>query len=175
MYAARGILINWILMMGAVLCAAQTKPAAWTKLPEAPQPQSRLATLSKPYLSDMNETSWKWKANEDTSFAVTSSRTPRESRVIDKKYLLLNGLHLGLALADTEMTRACIDAHACREGNPLMPSSHAGQLAVDFGFFAYAAGTSYWFKKNHNGLWWLPAVGGSAAHTAGLITGLLHQ
>ncbi len=46
--------------------------------------------------------------------------------------MLVNGLQLGMMIFDVEMTQHCIADHHCQEGNPLMPSSHAGQLAVGF-------------------------------------------
>ncbi len=79
-------------------------------------------------------------------------------RTIDKKYMLVNGLQLGMMIFDVEMTQHCIADHHCQEGNPLMPSSHAGQLAVGFGFVAYGSGLSYWLKKHKSKQWWIPPV-----------------
>ncbi len=93
-------------------------------------------------------------------------------RAFDKTYALLNGLHLGLALADVEVTQHCIASHRCREANPLMPSSQAGQISINVGLFAYAAGSSYWLKKRKAKWWWAPPVVGIAAHAVGVASGL---
>ena len=93
-------------------------------------------------------------------------------KVIDKAYLLLNGLHLGLALADVEATQHCIASHRCREGNPLMPSSQAGQISINAGLFAYAAGSSYWLKRHKAKGWWAPPAAGIAGHAVGVASGL---
>ncbi|HWA96686.1 MAG TPA: hypothetical protein VG844_18965 [Terracidiphilus sp.] len=175
MHAAQSTAIYLILTMGAAVSATQGQTAAMANLPDAPKAHVMLAGAIETPHTEGAQAHMEQKMGEGNAFAVTSRPEPKSLRVVDGKFIFINGLHLGLALADTEMTQACIAERRCREGNPLMPSSHAGQLAVDFGFFAYATGTSYWFKKHHSGLWWLPALGGSLAHTAGLVTGLLHQ
>jgi hypothetical protein len=80
-----------------------------------------------------------------------------------------------MALFDVEMTQHCLADHHCTEGNPIMPSSHAGQLGVSFAMFAYGAGSSYWLKKHHFRLWWTAPVAGIVAHTAGVATGFAHR
>jgi hypothetical protein len=95
--------------------------------------------------------------------------------VFDRYYYLVKSFHLGLALADVEMTQHCIAEHKCQEGNPLIPSSQAGQLSVNLGLFAYTATGSYFMKKHQTRVWWLPPAAGIATHTAGLVTGLEHR
>ncbi len=176
MQVAKSAAIQLVLMMMlVVVSAAQEKPVNSANLPDAPGVRvAEVAAIGAQHTDD-SRTFAAWKVSDGSYLSVATRPEAKKPRVVDKKFIFLNTLHLGLALADTEMTQACIADHKCREGNPLMPSSHAGQLAVDFGFFVYATGTSYWFKKHHSGLWWLPAAGASAAHTAGLITGLLHR
>lgn len=90
-------------------------------------------------------------------------------------YFLLNGLQLGMALADVETTQHCIANHQCKEGNPLMPSSQAGQISVGLGITAYAAASSYWLKKHKARVWWMPPVVGVVAHTVGVASGLRYR
>src|ERR1035438_3609493 len=86
--------------------------------------------------------------------------TPPRPRTLSKGFLLLNGLHLGMAVFDVEMTQHCIANHHCVEGNPLMPSSHAGQLGVNFALVGFGTFISYRLKKQENKLWLLsPTVG----------------
>lgn len=176
-----GAALGLVLLFGAAANSQQSNES-FASLPEAPQArvQTMLDSLNSPLgalpapASTAAESSSTDAAN---TFAITTVRTRviRSPRVVDARFLLINGLHLGLAFADTEMTQKCIADHRCREGNPLMPSSHMGQIAVDLGFVAYASGVSYWFKKHRSTLWWLPPTGGVAAHTFGLATGLLHN
>jgi hypothetical protein len=93
------------------------------------------------------------------------------TRTLSPSYFLLNGLHLGMAVFDVEMTQHCIADHHCKEGNPLMPSSQVGQLSVSFGTFGYAAVTSYWLRKRHSRLWWIAPSTGIAAHSVGVASG----
>jgi hypothetical protein len=97
-----------------------------------------------------------------------------QSSSFDAKYLLLNGLHLGAAVLDVEMTQHCIANHTCREGNPLMPSSHIGQLSVNFAFVGYGSWISYRLKRHHSSLWWVAPTVGASAHMAGAATGIAH-
>jgi hypothetical protein len=90
-------------------------------------------------------------------------------------FYLLNGMHLGMAVLDAEMTHRCITDHHCSEGNPLMPSSLAGQLSINFAFVGYSSFVSYRLKKHRANLWWLSPTVGIAAHTVGLASGLAHH
>ena len=95
-------------------------------------------------------------------------------KILDRRYFLLNGLHMGLGLLDVALTQRCMAAHQCSEGNPLMPSSLAGQLSVNFAYVGYAAFFSYNLKKRHSRLWWISPSSGIATHTVGVATGLMH-
>ena len=101
--------------------------------------------------------------------------TPARPRTLSKGFLLLNGLHLGMAVFDVEMTQHCIANHHCVEGNPLMPSSHAGQLSVNFALVGYGTFISYRLKKQENMLWLLSATVGIAAHTVGVASGFANR
>jgi len=96
-------------------------------------------------------------------------------RNLGAKFYLLNGLELGMAIADVEATHRCIVSHQCRETNPLMPSNLAGALTVNFAFASFSTFTSYRMKKHNARMWWLSPTAGIAAHVAGLATGLAHQ
>ena len=171
MRAAHVVTLGLVVVLGAVAYGQQTSEA-FAALPEAPHALSHF-----PLSSLKSTTEFSSSSDFTNSMAITSLHTQvaEAPRVAGTKFFLVNGLHLGLAIADTEMTQQCIADHRCREGNPLMPSSHAGQIAVDLAFVAYASGVSYWFKKHRSTLWWLPPTGGIAAHTVGLATGLLHK
>ncbi|HUX46083.1 MAG TPA: hypothetical protein VMV57_15150 [Terracidiphilus sp.] len=110
-----------------------------------------------------------------SSSASFEPARPVAPRIVDGKFLMLNGMHLGMAVFDVEMTQRCIASHKCREGNPLMPSSQAGQIAVVFAYVAYGTVLSHWLKKHKSHLWWLPPTTGIVAHTVGTATGLLHH
>jgi hypothetical protein len=95
-------------------------------------------------------------------------------RIANSRFYLLNGLHLGMAVLDVELTQHCIATHQCREGNPLLPSSLAGKLSVESALVAYGSFVSYRLKKRKSKLWWLPPMAGIASHGAGAATGLAH-
>ena len=101
--------------------------------------------------------------------------SPINARTADSKFLLLNGSLLAMAAFDVEMTQRCLADHHCRERNPLMPSSQAGQLSLNLGLIAGVSGASYWLKRHRSGAWWFPSTTGIAAHMAGAVTGIEHQ
>lgn len=116
-----------------------------------------------------------YSATPSTGTGIVVSRSyTTPSRVADSKFFLLNGLHLGMAVFDVEMTQRCIASHRCHEANPLMPSSRAGQFSVNFALVGSGAWASYWLKK-HKKLWWLPPSTGIVAHSLGVATGFEHQ
>jgi hypothetical protein len=80
-----------------------------------------------------------------------------------------------MAVFDVEMTQHCIANHHCVEGNPLMPSSHAGQLSVNFALVGYGTFISYRLKKQENKLWLLSPTVGIAAHTVGVASGFANR
>jgi hypothetical protein len=99
----------------------------------------------------------------------------KRERVIDSKFLLLNGLHMGLAALDIGLTQRCLASGRCREGNPFMPSSLAGQAAVGSAIASYGFFASYGMKKHGSKAWWLSPVVGIGAHSAGAVTGFINR
>lgn len=98
----------------------------------------------------------------------------RGPRIVDSRYVWLNSAHLAAAFADIEMSQRCIDEHTCVEANPLMPSSQAGKLGLNFGIVAYTACASYYLKKHRSSLWWLPPLAGISFHAGGVASGISH-
>jgi hypothetical protein len=111
-------------------------------------------------------------ASYSSSYMRPSYKQPR---VLDSKYLLINGLHLGMAALDIGLTQHCIATHRCREGNPLMPSSLAGQVGMDSALVGSGAFISFRLKKADSKLWWLSPVAGISAHTAGVLSGFVNR
>ena len=110
-----------------------------------------------------------------SGFVWSAPPLPARRRAFDRKFALLAGLQLGTAMMDVETTQRCMAAGHCREANPLMPSSHAGQIGVNLGSVAATTIGAYWAKKHHVKLWWIAPVIGIAAHSAGIATGLAHR
>ena len=101
--------------------------------------------------------------------------TYKPSRIFDFKFFLVNGLHIGVTALDVGLTQHCIANHHCREGNPLMPSSLGGQLAVNSALVGTSVLVSYRLKKQNSKIWLLSPVIGLSAHSAGAITGFLNR
>jgi hypothetical protein len=103
---------------------------------------------------------------------VPAGKSPR---VLDSKFFLFQGMHLAMAVLDVETTQQCLAAHTCREGNPLMPSSQAGALGVNFALVGYSSYVSYRLRTRKSSLWWLSPTTGTVAHVVGVATGLSHM
>ena len=164
--------IALIFALGTWSCIAQEASSSWDQLPAAPQIQPQLTLSARNSAPNI-------VPSEGSGYSLVVNNAPpatgKRSRIIDGKFLLATGLHLGTALLDVELTQSCIASHQCREGNPIMPSSQAGQFAVSLGFVAYGSGVGYWLKKHGSRMWWLPDAAGIAAHSAGAATGFAHQ
>ncbi|HZU09364.1 MAG TPA: hypothetical protein VFA02_05625 [Pseudacidobacterium sp.] len=167
MKAAHNVVLGLILISGAALkCSAQE--------PQSPHVAASHAELAS--ASSDNKVPAALLPSAPSSATVAPTPSPLQvPRVANKKYFLLNGFQLGMAVFDVEMTQLCIRNHRCREANPLMPSSHVGQLSVNFALVAYSSGVSYWLKKRRSKVWWLPPCAGIVVHSIGVATGFEHQ
>lgn len=166
-----------LIVMGALTSSAQqptlsikeiAQNAQWT--PDAQWTSSVAAPASEAAINRAMGIS-----AASTSSASFISPVPVRQRVITRGYLLLNGLHLGMAIADIASTQHCIADHHCAEGNPLMPSSAAGKYGVSLALVGSSAFFSYHLKKRGNALWWMSPTFGTAAHTLGVGTGIAHR
>lgn len=90
-------------------------------------------------------------------------------------FYLLNGIDLGMAVLDVELTQHCIATHKCREGNPMMPSSQAGALSVSIGLVGVTTWASYRMKKHQSHIWWLSPTSGIAGHVVGVASSLVKK
>ncbi len=173
MKAAHATLLGRVILAVTMLMAGRT---SFAQQPEIPFGQIEHASQFSAWAAvplDRNaDSSSASGAPFESAVSLPVEKTPR---TLSTKYFMLNGLHLGLAVFDVEMTQRCIAAHQCREGNPLMPSSFAGQLAVNLAFVSYGSFTSYRMKKHGSSLWWISPVVGAASHAAGAATGFAHR
>ena len=158
--------------LAGLTCSAQQNPIPFKQIQRdgALQTHSVTATDNGDFSSSATAPS---SSASGVEFSLPAALVARP--VLNKTYFVLNGLHLGMALADVGMTQHCIAEHRCKEGNPMMPSSQAGQISVSVGVFAYASATSYWLKKHKSKLWWAPPAVGLVAHTIGFTSGLRYR
>jgi len=174
--------IGAILLAGGANSTAQQTPIGLEKIPleasvKTPPNFSVDKNWTDSYSSSLSSSSLSQilPSSEPLGAAIIRSVAPvAERRVLDRKYFLLNGLHLAMGLLDVGLTQHCIADHQCSEGNPLMPSSLVGQLSVNFAYVGYAAYFSYNLKKRHSRLWWISPSAGIATHAVGVTTGLMH-
>jgi hypothetical protein len=171
MKALCGTILSLAVAMGGPLCPAQNAKIPFKQI-------QRDVQLSASAAAPANEAAVARESlmpSESTSSsAVFLSRPPKAHRTIGKRFLLLNGLHLGLAVLDVELTQHCIANRHCVEQNPLMPSSHAGQLSINFALVGLGTFTSYKLKKQDTKMWILSPTVGIGAHTIGAATGIAH-
>ena len=172
MKTLKGTALALFMTMGGWACHAQQVAVLSGQPPEAPQPQVHFALPAEISSGGISTTGVEeFLSGEDFEPAHPSASV----HIMDRKFLLLNGLHLGMALVDVEMTQRCLANHHCREGNPFMPSSHGGQLAVVSSLVTLDFGASYQMKKSKMKMWWLAPTGGILTHTIGAVTGMMHQ
>lgn len=159
--------------MGAFTGSAQQATIPFTQLEKNAQLTASVETPGNEVaISRSNGLAAASFSSSSAMTLVPSAHKP--PRILDKSYFLINGSHLGLALFDVATTQHCIAAGTCREGNPLMPSSAAGQVGVAFALVGYASFISYKLKKEKSKLWWVSPAIGIGAHAAGVATGFAH-
>jgi hypothetical protein len=175
MKAAYSLVLGLTIAITGGSCSAQSMNMQSANIP--------IAKLDLPPAKDQataqsfhNVSSGAYFSPPSAGSSIAVSRPyPTSPRTADTKFFLLNGIHLGMAVFDVEMTQRCIANHRCHETNPLMPSSQAGQLGINFALVGSGSLASYWLKKHQSRLWWLPPATGAAAHSYGVATGFEHQ
>jgi hypothetical protein len=190
MKAAHYLVLGLAVVLTGGSCSAQSMNMqivdAQTTNPWQPPPDTHPDTRMKLDLESANDHATvrtlpdflpeAYTGTPSTGSSVLVSRPYTTSpRTADTKFFLLNGIHLGMAIFDVEMTQRCIANHRCHETNPFMPSSQAGQLGINFALVGSGSLASYWLKKHQSKLWWLPPATGTIAHSYGVATGFEHQ
>ena len=159
------------LIVGGLNCSAQGPSVPFLQIERDAQSQT-LPTLA--LNNDATGLSSSFAPVASSVSRDVTSRSRVSSRTLNKTYFFVNGLHLGMAVLDVTSTEHCIANHTCREGNPLMPSSAAGQVGVDCALVGYISWVSYRMKKHQSSLWWIAPTTGTAAHAVGAGTGIAH-
>lgn len=91
----------------------------------------------------------------------------KSKRVINRKFIGINALAMGLTIADIESTQHCLGNHTCRELNPLMPRSRAGMYAVNVPVNLGLMYLSYRLKASGRKTWWIAPLAISGSHAVG--------
>jgi len=177
MNTINGTMLGLAIAMGGWACSAQETTIPFRQLERDAQLSVRLTVSDNETASSLSSSSLSPGVFAAARSAAGFVRVPPVTipRTLSSKFFLFNGLHLGMASFDVAMTQRCIASHTCREGNPLMPSSLAGKLGVNFALVGSSAFASYRMKKHRNNLWWISPATGVAAHSVGAATGIAHQ
>jgi hypothetical protein len=163
------ITVALVIAMTSLAIHAQQPSIPFNRIQRESQPRlHQMADVTAATTTDGSFSSLSASAAPALGMAYTRPAAPRIPRVFDRKFFLLNALHLGMALADVGLAQHCIAEHQCKEANPLMPSSRAGQFSVSLGMFAFTSGESYWLKKHRARSWWEPPTAGIVAHIVGV-------
>lgn len=72
------------------------------------------------------------------------------------------------AATDIGLSQSCFRSHQCHEGNPLMPSSAAGAIAVGGGESLLSAWEFHHWRKTHPKLAWMIPAANITAHGLGV-------
>lgn len=173
MNAIQCTMLGLTIAMGGLACSAQDAKIPFRQIEKDAQ-LSASATVPASEAAVSHSYEMSSGASTSAGFVLVPPAPPRP-RTLSKGFLLLNGLHLSMAVFDVEMTQHCTANHHCVEGNPLMPSSHAGQLSVNFALVGWGTFMSYRFKKQESKLWLLSPTVGIAAHTVGVASGFANR
>jgi hypothetical protein len=168
-----GTMVGLSLVLSGLTCSAQKTNIPFKQIEhEAQQSANLLVPSNEAAISRSIEA---YPSSAAASGMVYSQPTYKKPRVLDSRFFLVNGLHLGLAALDVGLTQHCIAAHHCSEGNPLMPSSIAGQVGVNSALICSSVFISYRLRGQDSKMWWLAPVVGIGAHTVGAVTGFINR
>src|ERR1035438_276152 len=177
MNAMHGAMLGLAMATGNLACLAQQAAIPFEQLKHTPLLYASLVAQGDKSAGTLSSSSFSVTGAAGEPFAAGVERIPplRLTRTASARYYLLNGFNLGMAALDVGMTQHCIANHQCREGNPLMPSSLAGQIGVDAALVGYGSFISYKLKKRRSKMWWFSPTVGIVAHGVGAATGLAHM
>ncbi len=149
------------LIVLVLLCAAVATAQA---LPDSPSTVAGAATvrLATPELNPAP------LAVQPISPKPPTNTADEHQKVIDKKFLSLNGLVLATTAADMELTQACQNAGTCTEMNPTIPRARWAKHMVNVPTNAAVIYWSYRWKKQGKRLWWVPPLVDIGVHAVGL-------
>lgn len=172
MNTLHGAMLGLAIAMGGLVCFPQEATIPFRQIGRDAQLSAKLTVpATDAEISHAYELPSRPSNAEGYVFVPRATIAPR---TLSDGFFLTNGLHLGMSIFDVAMTQHCIADYHCREGNPLMPSSLAGQLSVNFAYVGYGTFMSYRLKKHGSKLWLLSPAVGIAAHTVGVASGLAH-
>jgi len=176
MNKARGTLIVVVIAFAGLTCAAQQAAIPFAQIARNTQLTASLSLPGNDSAAISSSSSLSpGVVLEEPAMAGFVRVPPVSVRwALPKSYFLLNGLHLGMAVLDVGLTQHCIATHRCAEGNPIMPSSMAGQLGVGFAFVGYGSWVSHRLMKRGSHMWWISPAAGTATHIVGVASGLAH-
>jgi hypothetical protein len=172
MNTVHGTILGLAIAMGSLLSSAQETKIPFRQIERDAQLSARLAVPDSE--AAINHADGMVGESSSSAGSVFVAPVYKAPRTLSRGFFLLNGIHLGMATLDMAMTQHCIADHHCVEGNPLMPSSMGGQLALNFAFVGYGTYVSYKLKKNESRLWVLSPAIGIVAHTVGAASGFAH-
>ena len=98
---------------------------------------------------------------------IEPAQKPTPNRVVDKKFIAMSALAMGLTIADIERTQSCLNSHTCEEMNPTLPRSRAGMYAVNVPLNAGLMYLSYRFKASGKKKWWIAPIAIAGSHLVG--------
>jgi hypothetical protein len=91
-----------------------------------------------------------------------------ETRIIDRKFMLLGGLVFGTTAADMQLTQHCQNAGTCVELNPTVPRALWAKYATNSATNTAVMYWAYRWKKEGKRLWWAPPLVDIGIHVVGV-------
>jgi hypothetical protein len=173
MNAVNGTMLCLAVAMGALACSAQDATIPIRQIERDAQLSWEPATPGSEAAVSHSNGIPSGSSSSAAGF-VLAPPAYKAPRTLSRGFFLMNGLHLGMAAFDVAMSQRCIADHQCREGNPLMPSSLAGQLSANFAYVGWGTFVSYRLKRHGSKLWWLSPTVGIASHAVGVASGFAH-
>lgn len=98
---------------------------------------------------------------------IRTEDAPPRPPVVDKKFVVVSALVMGLTISDLERTQHCLHQGTCVELNPMLPHSRAGMYAVNLPLNAATMWLGYHMKSQGRKTWWIAPALVAAGHGIG--------
>lgn len=125
MKSFRSVFVLW-LVAGSLSLQAQTTKIPFDKIER--ESQARVNVASTLIASTGSDGSSSSSAIPAAALMTMPRQEAIVPRVVDRSYLLLNGLLLGMAITDIGLTQHCIAEHQCKGTSEELPDPHAWQV-----------------------------------------------
>jgi hypothetical protein len=148
-----------LLSANLVVIPAVSDVSTGSDLPDAPS-----ATKPDTSTADTGTSPAIRKESQGAPVAASGGPLWVDRSVADRKYLALTGSMFSASVVNAELTMHCLDRHASCNDVPNSLSRRRALYGIGIPADLGVAYLTYYLKRKHNHMWYIPAAGVTAAN-----------